>query len=79
MGSALSLGKSKKTVKLIRKYVKERMNEKRVLNDQLARLDAQLQNKTIDQHIYERFRDTLEINFIKQREEALEKTFLKHK
>ena len=43
---------------------------------QVERLDAQLQNETIDQHTYERLRDVLEMNFIKQRDEALEKAFL---
>ena len=64
-------------VKLIRKYVKERVKENQILNDQLERLDAQLEDKTIDKYTYERLRDVLEINSIKQREEALEKAFLK--
>ena len=76
MGFGFSLVRSTNTVKFIRKYVKERVKEKRILNDQLERLDAQLQNETIDQHTYERLIDILEINCIKQRDEALEKTFL---
>ena len=66
MGFGFSLGRSTNTVKFIRKYVKERVKEKRVLNQQLKRLDAQLENKTIDQYIYERLRDVLKINFSKQ-------------
>jgi regulator of replication initiation timing len=79
MGFGFSVWKSNNTVKLIRKYVKERVKENQTLNDQLERLDAQLENETIDKYTYERLRDVLEINCIKQREEALEKTFLKRK
>jgi regulator of replication initiation timing len=77
MAFGFSLGKSSNSVKLIRKYVKERVKENQTLNDQLERLDAQLENKSIDKYTYERLRDVLEINSIKQREEALEKAFLK--
>jgi regulator of replication initiation timing len=79
MAFGFALGKSSSTVKLIRKYVKERVKENQTLNDQLERLDAQLEDKTIDKYTYERLRDVLEINSIKQREEALEKAFLKSK
>ena len=79
MGFGFSVWKSNNTVKLIRKYVKERVKENQTLNDQLERLDAQLEDKTIDKYTYERLRDVLEINSIKQREEALEKAFLKNK
>ena len=79
MGFGFSVWKSNNTVKLIRKYVKERVKENQTLNDQLERLDAQLEDKTIDKYTYERLRDVLEINSIKQREEALEKAFLKSK
>jgi len=73
------LGKSKKAVKLIRKYVKERVKENQLVNNQFERLDAQLENKTIDKDTYKRLRNVLEIYSIKQREEALEKTFRKNK
>ncbi len=72
-------GKSKKAVKLIQKYVKERMKENQIINGQLERLDAQLENKTIDKDTYKRLRSVLEINSIMQREEALEKTFRKNR
>ena len=65
------------SVKLIKRYVKQRVKEMRVLNDQLERLNQQLQNETIDEYTYERFRDVLEITYLKQRDEALEKTILK--
>jgi len=65
------------SVKLINRYVKQRVKEMRVLNDQLERLNQQLQNETIDEYTYERFRDVLEITYLKQRDEALEKVILK--
>jgi len=74
-----TFGKSKKAVKLIQKYVKERVKENQLINSQHERLDAQLQNKTIDKDTYKRLRNVLEINSIKQREEALEKTFRKNR
>lgn len=72
-------GKSKKAVKLIQKYVKERVKKNQLINSQRERLDAQLQNKTIDKDTYKRLRNILEIYSIKQREEALEKTFRKNR
>lgn len=72
-------GKSKKAVKLIQKYVKERVKKNQLINSQCERLDAQLQNKTIDKDTYKRLRNVLEIYSIKQREEALEKTFRKNR
>ena len=79
MGFGFAPGKSSNAVKLINKYVKERVKEKRVLNDQFVRLNEQLQSETIDQYTYERLRDVLEINYSKQRDEALEKAILKNK
>ena len=77
MGFGLSFGRNTNQVKLIRKYVKERAKEKRILNSQFKKLEDELKNKAIDQNTYERLRDVLEINSIKQRDEALEKTFQK--
>ena len=79
MAFGFAVGKSSNAVKLIRKYVKERVKENQTLNDQFERLDAQLENKSIDKYTYERLRDVLEINSIKQREDALEKAFIKNK
>ena len=79
MGFGFPLKRTNNQVKFIRKYVNQRAKEKRALNDQLKRIDSQLQNDTIDKYTYERLRDVLEINFFKQREEALEKAFLKNK
>ena len=79
MGFGFTFGKSNNTIKAIQKFVKERIKEKQILNDQLERIDAQFQNETIDQYTYERLRDVLEINQMNQREEALAKAFLKNK
>ena len=78
MGFRFTLKRTNNQVKFIRKYVNQRVIEKKALNEQLNRIDSQLQNDTIDKHTYDRLRDVLEINFFKQREEALEKAFLKN-
>ena len=65
------------SIKLIKRYVKQRVKEQRVINNQLERLNEQLQNETIDEYTYERLRDVLEITYLKQRDEALEKAILK--
>jgi uncharacterized protein (UPF0335 family) len=62
--------KKQKMGKLIGDYVSDRVKEKRAFQEQLKRLYAQLQDKTIDQQIYDRLRDILEVKFILQREEA---------
>ena len=64
------------SVKLIKRYVKQRVKEQRVINNQLERLNQQLQNETIDEYTYERLRDVLKITYLKQRDEALEKATL---
>ena len=79
MGFGFSFGKKTNTVKLIRTYVKERVKEKQQLNEQVERLNAQLQNQTIDQYTYDRLKGALEINCFKQQEEALKKAFVNHK
>ena len=68
-------GRTPNTGKVIQGYLKVRLEEKRTLRDQLERLDAQLKDNTLDQETYERLKDVLEINFLKQREERLAKTF----
>jgi len=79
MGFRFTLKRTNNQVKFIRKYVYQRVIEKQAFNDQLYRIDSQLQNDTIDKYTYDRLRDVLEINFFKQGEEALEKAFLKNK
>jgi len=72
MGFLFVSGKKKKMAKLVRAYVKDRVKEKRAFEEQLERLDVQLQKKIIDPLTYERIKDVLEIGFVKQREEARE-------
>jgi len=74
-----SFGK-KKMVKSIRTYVTGRVKEKKAFQEQLKRLEVQLQNKTLDQFTYERMRDILEASFVQQQEESrvqMQNTFLK--
>ena len=74
-----SFGK-KKMGKSIRAYVTGRVREKRVFEEQLKRLEVQLQDKTLDQFTYERMRDILEASFVQQQEESrvqMQNTFLK--
>jgi len=78
MGFGFSFRITTNQVKLIRKYANERTKEKRILNEQLQRLDDQMRNKTIDSNTFDRLRDVLEMNRIQQREEALKKAFLKN-
>jgi len=74
-----SFGK-KKMGKSIRAYVTGRMKEKRAFEEQLERLEVQLENKTLDQFTFERMRDILEASFVQQQEESrvqMQNTFLK--
>ncbi len=70
MGCKLSFWKKKKIEKSIRAYMTNRVKEKRSFQEQLKRLEFQLQNNTLDQFSYERMRDILEINFVQQQEES---------
>ena len=79
MGLHFAIEPKTKTLKLIRNYVKERVKEKQAIAKQFERLETQLQNDVIDQYTYERLRKVLEINFTKQRDEALQKAFIKYK
>ncbi len=73
MGFGFVFGKKARTVKFIRTYIKQRVKEKTAVREQLERLDAQRKNKTIDQFSYERMSAMLQISFIKQRKEKLDK------
>ncbi len=78
MGFKLSFWKKKKIEKSIRAYMTSRVKETRSFQEQLKRLEFQLQNKTLDRFTYERMRDVLEINFVQQQEESrahLQNTF----
>lgn len=79
MGFKLGFWKKKKMEKSIRAYMISRVRETRSFQEQLKRLEFQLQNKTLDRFTYERMRDVLEINFVQQQEESrahLQNTFL---
>ena len=67
------LGKERKRRKLIRKYMKDRVEQKKVFDEQLTRLALQLRDKTIDQDTYDRLRDILEIHFLTRSVDAREK------
>ncbi len=77
MGFGFKLSKPNNTIKFIQKYVQERVKEKQILHEQLERLNAQLHNDAIDRYTFERLRGVIEINFIRQQDEALEKAFNK--
>lgn len=65
-----------RTAKLINRYIKERTKERQLLNGQMQRLDNQFQNGAIDECTYERLKDALEINDVKQRDTILERTII---
>jgi hypothetical protein len=62
-------GKKQKMVKLVGKYVNQRLKHKRSFKNQLERLDAQLQHEEIDQLERDRLRDLLEANYYQQQQE----------
>jgi uncharacterized membrane protein YheB (UPF0754 family) len=70
MGFKLAFGKKKKMERSIRAYVTRRLKEKRSFQEQLKRLEFQLQNNMLDKFSYERMREVLEINFVQQQEES---------
>lgn len=80
MGFKSNFWKKKKIGKSIRAYVRGRVKEKIAFEQQLERLEVQLQNKILDQFTYERMRDILEASFVQQQEESrahMQNTFLK--
>ena len=69
MGFNLPFGKERKMRKLIGNYIKDRVREKRVFEEQIRRLDAQLNDEQIDQQIHERLRGILEIQYYQKKQE----------
>ena len=63
MGLGFNRKRITKSAKQIRKYIKQRVEERKILNRQLKILDSQLQHDSIDEQTYERLRDLLEVNF----------------
>lgn len=80
VGFHLYLGKKKKIREAIRVYVGARVKEKRTFEEKLQTLEAQLQNKILDEFTYERVRDLLEASFFHRQEESrasMQNIFLK--
>jgi hypothetical protein len=73
MGLSFRSNQQTKAVKFIKNYIKERVKEKKAHEKQLKRLKDQRKEKKIDKSTYERLKNILQINFLKQREETLEK------
>lgn len=65
------------SVKIIRNYIKQRAKEKNILNGQIEILETQFREGSIDKDIYERSRDIIEIQFLIQRDERIQKAFPK--
>jgi hypothetical protein len=64
-----SFGKKRQFRKLIKNYISFRIKEKRDFDEQLKRLDAQLQDEELTPDVYERLKDVLEIKYFEQQQE----------
>ena len=73
MGIGFNFKKKNKIARYIHSYVAARVREKEELNQQLTKLETQLQEKEIDEQLYEQFKELLEIKIVQTREEALTK------
>jgi hypothetical protein len=60
--------KEKEMKKQLEKYTADRIREKRYFADILKRLDAELNDKQIERHTYERLRANLETQFHQKQE-----------
>ncbi len=69
MGFNFSFGKKPKTGKLISKYVNQRIEHKKSYQEQLDRLDSQLQHENIDKIERDRLRTILETKYYQQQQE----------
>jgi hypothetical protein len=69
MGFNFSFGKKPKTGKLIGKYVNHRIQHKKSYQEQLDRLDSQLQHENIDEIERDRLRTILEAKYYEQQQE----------
>ena len=76
MGFSFDFWKKRKMRKLLVAYLENRIKEKKSFEEQLQRLGVQFQKETIDQLTFERYKAALEMNFIKQCEEAREQLSL---
>ena len=64
-----SFGKKPKTGKLIGKYVNQRIQHKKFYQEQLGRLESQLQHENIDKIERDRLRTILEAKFYETQQE----------
>ena len=69
MGFSFSFAKKPKTGKLIGKYVDQRNQHKKSYQEQLDRLDLQLQHENIDKIERDRLRTILEAKYYQQQQE----------
>ena len=69
----LSFGKKPKKGKLIGKYVNQRVENKKTYQQQLDRLDSQLEQENIDKIERDRFRTILEAKYYEQQQEDWDK------
>ena len=72
MGFSFSFGKKPKTGKLMGKYVNQRIQHKKSYQEQLDRLDSQLQQENIDKLERDRLRTILEAKYYEQQQEDWE-------
>jgi len=60
----------RKLKRLMRTYVRNRLEQEKTFTKQLEKLQTQLHDKSIDQNTYARLKEILEISIAKRREEA---------
>lgn len=77
MGFSLPFGKERKMRKLIGNYIKDRVREKKAFYEQISRLDAQLNDKQIEQSTYERLIAILETQYYQKQNEEWAKVVTK--
>jgi len=68
MGFSFSFGKKQKMVKLIGHYVNQRIQHTRTYEEELERLDTQLQHEKIDKIERNRLITILETNYYEQQQ-----------
>lgn len=62
----------KKLKRVVLTYVRKRVKQKELLNQELGRLSELFQKKSIDEITYERLKKVLDNSYEKEREEAVE-------
>jgi hypothetical protein len=70
MGFSAPFGKKHSFRKLVKNYISLRVKEKKAFTEQRKLLDAQLKDKKIDQHDYERLSEVLEAKYLQQQQEG---------